>query len=1334
MTSYQTANIQPLNPSNPTLLLNQKIDYLNSGFQQPSSIPSLTNITGGAHIYTAAEILNRYTIRSALTSNPVTDTMPTAAQIVTALNNYSTDYQHSYLTRGTPINVGFYFDWTLFNNDTTDDLVVRGSTGVNFLNGSSIMVLPTSYAVMRITVTNVTVPVVSVTALSNTSPGSAVIDVSNVAALKALNVTYVSDGSLIRTDGYYAYDDGGQGTYIYSSSSSLPDNGGAVIAPNSGSGRYLLMHDSYISVDCFGTVGNGSTNDAPAIQNAIDYCYNLMDQTSLFYNPKINGMEVTLSGKIYGIGSQLVLKRKVNFTGIPTTFEFNGSNYSPTGVGWGGTILKGITGATGISDVMVTMFPDGQNPEQTGAESGLPKNQPVIKIQYIYFNGNNSCNECLYMFESWAFEICYCYFENANVYALHTFDNNSMSIYNNSIRGYLSVEDGDARIYNNQIFGVVRSSPTVNLPALTLDNFRNASVFNNFIFYSPPYLAYNDAQWTVIDVNSSGTFTTDFNLLTTDPLWTPFGLSSFSFVVATQIVTAATVNNSGGGSFVSFNNVYLQANKSYRVTATVLMDVASSNTTRTITIRSGNNVFTYGSFSVTRNVSYALDLTFTTPTNLPNTNALRFLFTQSLAGTDTITFTNIKLNSVGFSSFDKYNKTTVLINYDPLLNSALRSTYAPRFSYYIKWIQSNQFYLYSSYRNYFLNLPITGATSTSPVGVTVGPPFGLISIVGNSGELTLMGNRLEDSLCYCLQTRGATQVTFTANNLGKSANDNVCLASIEYTNQCVFSSNLMTRRYILDGADQTNKLMKFDAYSSSNKVLSGEMGYAMSGIDIEDDYIGYGAVMNYYDDETCSGCFIKQNKPSDYKVNNKGIYIDRYTNSTSANINTLGLTRNQVWTEYPMVDDPEFTILFKDVIFYESAGIVFLRQDTSSSSTVDPKRIQFAKNNGNTISILVGGGLAANQVFLSTSTVTLGVPYDMVITKDLAANWNVYLNNVAMAKTTFSSAQRSQAYFYNVPTLFTSLGGYDTDFVDGSGFPYQSKFSVTEFRYYSDILGDGEIYSLESGSVNPNNRVYKEEASQIVLDTLPGGAIATYFDPPTNMTASFSSDTSIALNPDISVSIPVYTLVLTSTGGTNSNSIVPIMNAANEANKPIRISYWARTTDETAVNTIVFQLAYGAMRQKVTSTWTHYVCYIGPDAQQSSNLASRLVIRLGYRTTVPPTSASSFVYSDGTVYIARMSIYYGTAPMDVKLNFLNNQDGQFQNLGTQAATFYSTAVLERPADYTMPLDNPPCEGNFFQGDKVFTSKNLTSGANPLIGWQRTATGYNYTDWREMKLV
>jgi hypothetical protein len=60
--------------------------------------------------------------------------------------------------------------------------------------------------------------------------------------------------------------------------------------------------------------------------------------------------------------------------------------------------------------------------------------------------------------------------------------------------------------------------------------------------------------------------------------------------------------------------------------------------------------------------------------------------------------------------------------------------------------------------------------------------------------------------------------------------------------------------------------------------------------------------------------------------------------------------------------------------------------------------------------------------------------------------------------------------------------------------------------------------------------------------------------------------------------------------------------------------------------------------------------------------------------------------------------------------------------------------LGEPAEYTMNIDKPPCQGNFFKGDRVYTSQLLTSGSNPLIGWQRTVTGYNYNDWREMKLA
>jgi hypothetical protein len=64
--------------------------------------------------------------------------------------------------------------------------------------------------------------------------------------------------------------------------------------------------------------------------------------------------------------------------------------------------------------------------------------------------------------------------------------------------------------------------------------------------------------------------------------------------------------------------------------------------------------------------------------------------------------------------------------------------------------------------------------------------------------------------------------------------------------------------------------------------------------------------------------------------------------------------------------------------------------------------------------------------------------------------------------------------------------------------------------------------------------------------------------------------------------------------------------------------------------------------------------------------------------------------------------------------------------------FYSTATLGRPEEYTMNINNPPAQGFYYSGDKVFTSQLLTSGSNPLLGWQRTATGSGYTNWREIK--
>jgi hypothetical protein len=89
-----------------------------------------------------------------------------------------------------------------------------------------------------------------------------------VAELKAWDISNESDGRFAFLRGYYTNGDGGGGTFYYNKSSSETDNGGTVIAPDAGTGRWKrLVNGRDVTVKDFGAVGDGVTDDTTAFQN-----------------------------------------------------------------------------------------------------------------------------------------------------------------------------------------------------------------------------------------------------------------------------------------------------------------------------------------------------------------------------------------------------------------------------------------------------------------------------------------------------------------------------------------------------------------------------------------------------------------------------------------------------------------------------------------------------------------------------------------------------------------------------------------------------------------------------------------------------------------------------------------------------------------------------------------------------------------------------------------------------------------------------------------------------------------------------------------------------------
>lgn len=91
--------------------------------------------------------------------------------------------------------------------------------------------------------------------------------VATMADLKAIDVSNPPDTVYLK--GYTADADGGEGRFYYDSGSSETADDGLIIAPDSGSGRWIRMNvQGEYSVNWFGGKGDNSTDSTTAISNA----------------------------------------------------------------------------------------------------------------------------------------------------------------------------------------------------------------------------------------------------------------------------------------------------------------------------------------------------------------------------------------------------------------------------------------------------------------------------------------------------------------------------------------------------------------------------------------------------------------------------------------------------------------------------------------------------------------------------------------------------------------------------------------------------------------------------------------------------------------------------------------------------------------------------------------------------------------------------------------------------------------------------------------------------------------------------------------------------------
>lgn len=158
---------------------------------------------------------------------------------------------------------------------------------------------------------------------AHNTDGTLKLDVKNIADLSSVDVTTITDKQQALVAGYYAPGDGGGGQFYYDAAAADPGNGGTIIAPSLGRGRWFRNYSGPVNVKWFGARGDGVTDDTRAVQSAIDHCASY-------------GGAVYIPGAVFLIYGTLVLQPGVVLRGENTAGEY----YHGFPMSYGSTILK----------------------------------------------------------------------------------------------------------------------------------------------------------------------------------------------------------------------------------------------------------------------------------------------------------------------------------------------------------------------------------------------------------------------------------------------------------------------------------------------------------------------------------------------------------------------------------------------------------------------------------------------------------------------------------------------------------------------------------------------------------------------------------------------------------------------------------------------------------------------------------------------------------------------------------------------------------------------------------------------------------------------------------